>query len=49
MRTNVFTLLVGLEQVAALIKRMHPQDRQQLLALVPELVTDANYAKKDDG
>ena len=46
MRTNVFTLLVGLEQVAALIKRMHPQDRQQLLALVPELVTDAIMPKK---
>ena len=46
MRTNVFTLPVSLEQVAALIKRMHPQDRQQLLALVPELVTDAIMQKK---
>ena len=41
MQTNVFTLPVSLEQVAALIKRMHPEDRQQLLAMVPELATDA--------
>ncbi|MDE0325161.1 MAG: hypothetical protein OXN27_14695 [Candidatus Poribacteria bacterium] len=41
MQTNIFTLPVSLEQIAALIKRMHPEDRQQLLAMVPELVTDA--------
>ena len=41
MQANVFTLPVSLEQVAAVIKRMRPQDRQQLLAMVPELATDA--------
>ena len=41
MKANVFTLPVSLEQVAAVIKRMRPQDRQQLLAMVPELATDA--------
>lgn len=46
MQTNIFTLPVSLEQVAALIKRMHPEDRQQLLAMVPELVTDAVKEKK---
>lgn len=39
MQTNIFTLPVSLEQIAALVKRMHPADRQQLLAMVPELVT----------
>ena len=37
----MFTLPVSLEQVAALIKRMHSQDRQKLLAMVPELALDA--------
>lgn len=46
METNIFTLPVSLEQVAALIKRMHPEDRQQLLAMVPELATDAVRQKK---
>ena len=46
MQANVFTLPVSLEQVAAVIKRMRPQDRQQLLAMVPELVTDAIKQKK---
>ena len=46
MPANVFTLPVSLEQVAAVIKRMHPQDRQQLLAMVPELVTDAIQQKQ---
>ena len=32
MQANIFTLPVSLEQVAAVIKRMRPQDRQQLLA-----------------
>lgn len=46
MGANVFTLPVSLEQVAALIKRMRPQDRQQLLRLVPELADDATRLKK---
>ena len=46
MPANIFTLPVSLEQVAALIKRMRPQDRQQLLAMVPELATDAIKQKK---
>ena len=46
MQTNIFTLPVSLEQVAALIKRMHPEDRQQLLAMVPELATDAIKQKE---
>ncbi len=46
MQTNIFTLPVSLEQVAALIKRMHPEDRQQLLAMVPELATDAVKQKQ---
>ena len=46
MQTNIFTLPVSLEQVAALIKRMHPEDRQQLLAMVPELATDAIRQKE---
>ncbi|RKU09971.1 hypothetical protein C6501_14255 [Candidatus Poribacteria bacterium] len=46
MGTNVLTLPVSLEQVAALIKRMRPQDRQQLLAMVPELVADAVKQKE---
>ena len=37
---------VSLEQVAALIKRMHPQDRQRLLAMVPELIAEAIKQKK---
>lgn len=41
METNVFTLPVSLEQVAAVIKRMHPEDRQRLLAMVPELAAEA--------
>ena len=46
MQANIFTLPVSLEQVAAVIKRMRPQDRQQLLAMVPELTTDAIKQKK---
>ena len=46
MQANIFTLPVSLEQVAAVIKRMHPQDRQQLLAMVPELATDAIKQKE---
>ncbi|MDE0018259.1 MAG: hypothetical protein OXU51_18905 [Candidatus Poribacteria bacterium] len=46
MQTNIFTLPVSLEQVAALIKRMHPEDRQQLLAMVPELAIDAVKQKE---
>ena len=46
MPANVFTLPVSLEQVAAVIKRMRPQDRQQLLAMVPELATDAIQQKQ---
>lgn len=46
MQANIFTLPVSLEQVAAVIKRMRPQDRQQLLAMVPELATDAIEQKQ---
>ena len=46
MQTNIFTLPVSLEQVAAVIKRMRPQDRQQLLAMVPELAMDALEQKE---
>ena len=46
MPANIFGLPVSLEQVAAVIKRMRPQDRQQLLAMVPELATDAINQKK---
>ena len=46
MQANIFTLPVSLEQVAAVIRRMRPQDRQQLLAMVPELATDAIKQKK---
>ncbi|MDE0427559.1 MAG: hypothetical protein OXN25_22120 [Candidatus Poribacteria bacterium] len=46
MQTNLFTLPVSLEQIAVLIKRMDPQDRQRLLAMVPELVTDAIKREK---
>ena len=41
MQTNIFTLPVSLEQIAALIKRMHPEDRQRLLTMVPELAAEA--------
>ena len=46
MRANIFTLPVSLEQVAVLIKRMGPQDQQRLLAMVPELATEAIKQKK---
>lgn len=46
MPANIFGLPVSLEQVAAVIKRMRPQDRQQLLAMVPELATDAIQQKQ---
>lgn len=46
MQTNIFTLPVSLEQVAALIKRMHPEDRQRLLAMVPELTAEAIKQEK---
>ena len=45
MRSNSFTLPISLEQVALLIKRMHPQQRQKLIAMVPELVHDALMQK----
>lgn len=46
MKANVFTLPVSLEQIAALIKRLHPQDRQRLLAMVPELAAEAVKQKR---
>ena len=46
MQTNIFTLPVSLEQVAALIKRMHPEDLQRLLAMVPELAAEAIKQEK---
>lgn len=46
MQTNIFTLPVSLEQVAALIKRMHPEDRQRLLAMVPELTAEVIKQEK---
>lgn len=46
MQANIFTLPVSLEQVAAVIKRMRPQDWQQLLAMVPELAIDAIEQKQ---
>ncbi len=46
MRSNSFTLPISLEQVALLIKRMHPQQRQKLIAMVPELVNDALMQKE---
>jgi len=41
MAESVFTLPVSLEQIAALIKRMSPDDRQRLFRLVPELRQEA--------
>lgn len=46
MQANIFTLPVSLEQVAALIKRMSPENRKQLLAMVPELVSDVIQQKQ---
>ena len=46
MQTNLFTLPVSLEQVAAVIKRMHPEDQQRLLAMVPELAAEAIKQEK---
>ena len=46
MKANAFTLPVSLEQVAALIKRLHPQDQQRLLAMVPELAAEAIKQKR---
>ncbi len=46
MQTNIFTLPVSLEQIAALIKRMHPEDRQRLLTMVPELAAEAIKQEK---
>ena len=43
MQANIFFTGQS-EQVA--IKRMRPQDRQQLLAMVPELATDAIKQKE---
>ena len=37
MAESVFALPVSLEQIAALIKQMSPDDHQRLLKLVPEL------------
>ncbi len=41
MAESVFALPVSLEQIAALIKRMCPDDRQRLFKLVPELRQEA--------
>ena len=46
MQTNIFALPVSIEQVAAVIKRMHPQDRQRLLTMVPELAAEAIKQEK---
>ena len=41
MAETVFALPVSIEQIAALIKRMSPDDRQRLFQLVPELRQEA--------
>jgi len=41
MSESVFALPVSIEQIAALIKRMSPDDRQRLFWLVPELRQEA--------
>ena len=41
MAESVFALPVSIEQIAALIKRMSPDDRQRLFQLVPELHQEA--------
>ena len=41
MAESVFALPVSLEQIAALIKRMSPPERQRLLNLAPELRREA--------
>ena len=46
MQTNIFTLPVSLEQVAAVINRMGPQDRQRLLTMVPGLAADVIQQKQ---
>ena len=46
MNSTTLKLPISLEQVASLIKRMPPQQRQHLIALVPELVDDAIQQKK---
>ncbi len=46
MQANIFTLPVSLEQLAAVIKRMSPENRKQLLAMVPELVSDVIQQKQ---
>lgn len=43
---SVFALPVSLEQIAALIKRMSKEDRQQLLKLVPELRSEAMQQRR---
>lgn len=48
MRSNSSTLPVSLEQVALLIKRMHPQQRQKLITMVPELMIDTLMHKESN-
>ena len=43
---STFALPVTLEQIAALIKRMSPEDRRQLIKLVPELHYEAVPTKR---
>ena len=47
MRPISSTLPVSLEQVALLIKRMPSEQRQKLIALVPELMIDAQLHKEN--
>lgn len=46
MAESVFVLPVRLEQIAFLIKRMGPGDRQRLFKLVPELRQEAVLTKR---
>ena len=48
MRSNSSTLPVSLEQVALLIKRMPPQQRQKLITMVPELMIDTLMHKESN-
>ena len=41
MAESIFPLPVTLEQIAALLQRMRPEDRRQLIQLVPELRQEA--------
>jgi hypothetical protein len=46
MAETVFPLPISLKQIAALIKRMSPDDRKQLLKLAPELRKEAMQTKR---